>query len=214
MVPCAMLPRGTLLLAALAASAPVAGEGGDTPRPAVARSLPVRFLANRGQWPEDVRFGMRGPTRTLLSQNGWTFCLERWRGTEPGSRERYGAVVRMTFLSANPLALQGEGLLPGRHHFLLGNAPEGWVRNVPGFQRLLYREMYPGIDLRVRGLPEGEVGAVFEYDLLLQPGADLERAVVQCDGVARLELDRGGSLMMHIEMGGCDVVLTHKPPVS
>ena len=38
--------------------------------------------------------------------------------------------------------------------------------------------------------------------------------MVRCDGFTRLELDGEGSLFMHIDMGGRDVVLTHKPPVS
>ena len=107
-----MLARGTHLLAALVVCAAPALQSGEisygheeSPR---GSAPPIRFLPNRGQWLEEVQFGVRAPSRTLLLRDGWAMGLERWEGTEPGARERHGVVVRMTFGAALPAVLQGE----------------------------------------------------------------------------------------------------------
>ena len=67
--------------------------------------------------------------------------------------------------------------LAGRHHFLLGDDPEGWARDVRGFGRVVWPELYPGADLVLR-----DGGGVLEYDLELRPGSDAARIVVGVEG--------------------------------
>ena len=48
-----------------------------------------------------------------------------------------------------------------------GTTPAAWRRDVPHFESVLYRQVYPGVDLVYYGR-----GAEVEHDFLVQPGAD------------------------------------------
>jgi len=61
---------------------------------------------------------------------------------------------------------------------------------------VLYREIYDGVDVRVR-----EEGGRLEYDVLLLPGADLEQVVIRADGASRLALESDGSLTLDTPTG-------------
>ena len=58
------------------------------------------------------------------------------------------------------------------------------------------QNLYPGIDLRLR-----EANGVPEYDLLLQPGADLSLVTVRVDGALGLSIARDGSLVIETVLG-------------
>jgi hypothetical protein len=61
---------------------------------------------------------------------------------------------------------------------------------------VLYEGLYSGIDLRLR-----EAKGVPEYDLLLQPGADLSRVSVQVEGGQGLSMAKDGSLVIKTALG-------------
>ena len=67
---------------------------------------------------------------------------------------------------------------PGKISFFRGNDPARWVRGLPTYARLRYKNVYPGIDL----LFYGNHGTL-EYDFVVSPGAD--------PSAIRLRLDRG-----------------------
>ena len=59
----------------------------------------------------------------------------------------------------------------------------------PAYGAVLYREAYPGIDLKFYGN-----GRELEYDLIVRPGADLSRVKFRYGGVAGLKVDNEGNL--------------------
>jgi hypothetical protein len=198
-----------LLLADLAAQAPSGG-------------LPASrgaFVPDLGQWGREGswRAGF-GPIRALLDGAGFSLTVFRPDGPEadPASagkcvRDRgwgtvSSATVRMSFLGADPAAERvPEQRLPGHHNYILGSDPSSWRREVPLYASLRYRDLYPGIDLRVRSSD-----GVMEYDLLLAPGAELGRVEVRVEGAEGLGLGEGGSLVVDTALGP----IVQPPPVS
>lgn len=168
----------------LAATAPLRGEEFGR--------LPLRFEANLGQTAREVRFLSRGRGHTLFLA-GDEFVLA------PSGRPE--GAVRMRLIGAGkPSAITGIDRLPGETHYLIGSDPRAWTTHVPGYARVRYREVYPGIDLVFRG----ERG-VLEFDCEIAPGADPGAIRMAFKGMDRLRLDGTGSLVL--ETGAGDIVL-------
>ena len=166
------------------------GAAAARPRPGRAyANLPLRFEANRGQTDPRVRFVARGRGYVLFLTPGEVVL--RLGGAR-------GAVVRMRFGGANPQPrMVGVAALPGRSHYFLGNDPGTWVTRVPGYARVVYEQIYPGIDM----VFYGAAGGALEYDFVLAPGADPENIRLEFEGADRIEVDPDGDLVLHLADG-------------
>ena len=170
---------------------------------AVTRLSTGAFVENRGQWDSPARYVARiGPLTAFLEDQGWTFTLEK-KTKDDSSR---GVAVRMRFEgSAGPPRLEGEAKLPGYNNYFLGNDPARWRTRVPRFASVRYLGMYPGVDVRVR-----EESRRLEYDLVLEPGADLSGVEVRVEGAKALRLDEKGTLVMETALGAIE----QRPPAT
>ncbi|MEE2888062.1 MAG: hypothetical protein VX951_11595 [Planctomycetota bacterium] len=159
------------------------------------------FVPNLGQWNHRARFVHRsGPMTVFLEDRGWVLDLvERLAkpGASPGQQKTRGVALQMRFEgAANRPTLVGEGRFAGHHDYLLGTRATRWRSEVPLYASVLYEELYPGIDLRLR-----QAKGVPEYDLMLQPGADLSRVSVCVEGGTGMALGRDGSLVIETALG-------------
>ena len=74
----------------------------------------------------------------------------------------------MQFVGANPAPIvEGVDKLSGVAHFYRGSNPDDWHTNVETYGAVIYRELYPGIDMAY----VGNDGAL-ESKFYLAPGAD------------------------------------------
>ena len=163
---------------------------------AAARSLgrvPTVFVPNIGQWAFPAHYVAElGPVTTFLHQRGWTVSM-----VQPTEERVRGIALRMTFEDASEAAeLVPEQRLAGHHNYFLGNDPSKWRSEVPLYASLLYRGMYPDVDVRMRA-HDGH----FEYDLLLAPSGALDQVVIQIEGADDLRVNRDGALVMDTMLG-------------
>ena len=186
------------------------------------KRLPLLFAENRGQ--------VEGPTRYLASMGALTAhllddrialrmvapsglptvgeCSLRGEPNPsphtPGDPAVPGANVHLRFEGADPsMSVAGRSKLPTVLSYFRGNDPARWVTRVPCYSSARYSQPWPGIDVVVRG-NDGRL----EYDLLLEPGADLEEAVFAVDGTDALRVDDDGSLLIETAAG----TLSQPPP--
>jgi len=184
---------------------------------------PACFVPNLGQWEHRVKFVHRsGPMTLFLEDRGWVLDLvehpakPKTRPHQPVSPDTHqgipadgpddhwvdqktrGVALKMTFEGdgAHVPEIVGEKKLAGRHNYFLGNDESRWRTEVPLYGSILYEGLYPGIDLRLR-----EMNGVPEYDLLLQPGADLLAVCVHVEGAGRLSIAGDGSLVIETAVG-------------
>ncbi len=203
-------PHDVALTASAVAQAGPADAVVKSPAP------PISFVANLGQWDRRATFAARmGPLTAYLEDRGWTFTLvqpvSQGDPDTSGRAVRHqappalrGVAVRMRFSGGSERPTQEpEQRLPGCHSYFLGNDPARWRTGVPLYSSVRYHDLYPGIDLRLR-----ESGATLEYDLLLDPRADLSRVQVVVEGVEGLRLCEDGALVLDTALGP----ITQPPP--
>ncbi len=163
----------------------------------LARPLPAHaqgFIPNRGQLEGEALFTAEAAGMEIeLLRDGLRLRLHPARARTASPTTAH--TIRMRFdRAAAPAAIEGRAPLETRRHFLRGDDPARWIRAVPAFTEVVYRELYPGIDAVIRltrdGLQltadrdEGPIGAVFTYE-----GADrISRAP---DGIVRIETSAG-----------------------
>jgi len=135
-------------------------------------ALPLHFERNVGQADVGAEFVAKGAGyAVLVNPTGVTL---RFRG-----------VFQVRLEGANPAA-RAELLEPfdSFSHYFRGKT---WLTDVPNYARLVYHQVYPGIDVSYYGNPSR-----LEYDFIVAPGADPaairmsfapgEEATVSADG--------------------------------
>jgi hypothetical protein len=170
-------------------------------------NLPLRFEANEGQTDPLVKFLARGHGYALfLTASDAVLVLDApssrpsWRDRASATGEQTlgaPAVVTMRLIGADPTArVVALDRLPGASHYLIGRDPQRWRRDVPGFARVRYDAVYPGISLVYYGNQRE-----LEYDFVVAPGGDPETIVLELDGADALRLDERGDLVIATARG-------------
>ena len=147
--------------------------------------LPLYFIQNRGVWPKEVAYVVQGADRTLLFRS--TGVTTRFhRGRRGGLPE---GTVQLDFVSARRTVWpEGEGLEPARFSFFRGK-PSDWKTGLRTYARVVYRDLWPGIDLVYSGTTRH-----LKYAFVVHPGADPTRIRLRYRGVDSLAVNRAGTL--------------------
>ncbi|MEN6532014.1 MAG: SBBP repeat-containing protein [Bryobacteraceae bacterium] len=153
-------------------------------RPASGR-LPLSFVANRGQLSQAVRFMTRtAGANVYFTPGGVLLGLP-------------GTSLHVSFIDPNPSAMvEGVDPLPGKAHFLLGNDPGQWKTDVPTFNGVIYRDVFPCVDASYSGH-----GGILKSEFRLRAGADPARIVWRYEGAQGLRLDTNGDLVISTAAG-------------
>lgn len=150
---------------ALASALPATGEAtaGSLRMVAPYANLPVLFVPNAGQLEPRIRFHARGLGYAFsFVDDGIELSLSR-----AGSADLH---LTLQFVGGNSRTVLEPGERgPGHVNYLLGDDPERWRTRLPVYRSLVYRDVWPGVDVSVHG----EAG-VLSYELVLSPGARTE----------------------------------------
>jgi len=109
--------------------------------------LPLYFIENRGQIDGDIPFYVKGADKTLyFTSKGITFAL---KGRDNDKTERW--VVKLDFVSANPdVKPRGKDKQKAIFSYFKGR-PEDWKTGLPTYSKLVYEDLWPGINLVYSG---------------------------------------------------------------
>jgi gliding motility-associated-like protein len=158
---------------------------------------PLSFIQNRGQWPQPVTFRAEASGATIWLEEGAVlidrFDLSAMRSiahahtattrTSP-SRSVGHHAFRLRFIEANKHPVNEPlGVRPGAFSYFIGDDPKYWASNAHAFNAVLQKDIYGGIDLRLR-----VTGNNLKYDLLIAPHADPELIRFTYDGTDGLDL--------------------------
>ncbi len=173
-------------------------------------SASAPFVENNGRYPDEVYFYASGPGGTLFfTDNGIIvdritgtsgFSLPRERGRMPvdsaavadGILERHAFRIDFPGSSMDVLPA-GIDRGPAQIRYMTGTDGGSSSRGAAMYGQVLYRDLYPGIDLLYERTSAGHL----KYDLLVAPGADLSQVVFRYEGISDLSINGAGELVLH-----------------
>lgn len=179
----------------------------------------LSFTENKGQWDQRVLFQARTPGTTIwFARDGVLYSTTRDLDGNDGPARANSEVPDLNslffpdkavtgdlkqevfgsqFEGANPRpSVVGEELTGYKCNYFLGNDPAKWRTDVPSYRRIVYRDLYPGIDLAFYG-NEGSI----EYDFIIHPGADPTAIAYRFNGVESTVVDAEGNLVSSTPWG-------------
>ncbi len=165
----------------------------------------------------------RVPGGDLFIQPGvWKFAflderkIQTWHETghkefretnAPGNDDECidGQAITLTFVGANTHAHASPfGIIPTAFNYFIGNDSEKWGSNAHGYEGILYKSLYQGIDLKIHS-----EGRNIKYDFIVSPGSDPRAILVAYEGTDPLRLNSGS-----VEVNGSLVSLIEQHPIA
>jgi len=161
---------------------------------------PLTLEPNRGQAPESADFIASGLNhKFLLSAAGPRLEIfdAATKSVEP---------VQLQFVGANAAAAgQGLGKVAFTSAYFSASDKAGLQRNLPNYSKVLYRQVWPGIDVLYYGNREK-----LEYDLIVAAGANPDAIKLKLLARNHFSLTPAGDLVVQTRNGA---VTQHKPLV-
>ena len=183
-------------------------------KPGAAEPLPegqeAEFVQNLGQWPAPVRFAaaLRGG-KLFAEAQGLTYVFAAptpGRATEHQLVPTRAWAYQVQFAGASPAEVAGRQPSGVPHTYILGKDPEHWASQAPGYGRVEYTGLYPGINLAVYGNEQAQL----EYTFTVQPGGQPAAIRLHYAGLSGLQLDSAGRLHLRTPLGA----VTESAPVA
>jgi hypothetical protein len=172
-------------------------------------SLPLAFTANRGQWDDSVLFRAdAGGAVFWFTAEGAYYQFTRRVDDSPQVSSQYrrttiesgryeSIVIKANFVGANPMPqLDGEDTLGYKCNYFIGKDRAAWRTDVPNFRAVVYKDIYPGIDLKYYGN-----GKQMEYEFVVSCGVDPSQVQVRYDGARSVQVDAIGRLVVTTDWG-------------
>jgi hypothetical protein len=163
-------------------------------------NLPLAFVENRGQIDKRVLYSaQRGGFAAHFTSEQVVYSL----GRDQASRS---AVVALRFLQANRgVSVEAEERAPGEVSYFRGNDASRWQTALPQYSRLVYHELWAGVDLRLQGHAKA-----MKYEFRVRPGVPVSTIRLAYRGASGISLDGAGGLRIDTPAG----VLRDAAPVS
>ena len=179
--------------------------------------LPLYFTANRGQVNGKTLFYETGfGHATFFTRKGLVLGLRKADGQlnrkrseserRRARRERSPA-EKVAAASAAQLEIGMAGMnkdvqiVPedtqrGTVNCFIGSDPRKWHTNIPTYGAVLYKDAYPGVDIKFHGNNRR-----LEYDIIVKPGADPSRVRFQYSGAKDVHVTDAGDLAIELKDG-------------
>src|SRR6516225_8647319 len=160
--------------------------------------IPLSFEPNRGQADPRVQFVSHGQGYTVfLTGKDAVFALSSTSGKSSS--------LQMTLKGSraqSPVGLKPTGAIS---NYFIGNDPSQWRTGIPSYARVVYGQVYSGVDLTFYGNQRQ-----LEYDFALAPGASPQTIRLQFHGARKIRVLPNGDLVLQT---GTGEVSLHRPVV-
>ena len=123
------------------------------------------FIENVGQWGPEIYFigqtdyGFIGFCRSSVIH----YIVKRVSETEFGTMD----VVQITFHGSDDIIPIGCDAVPGEYNYILGSDPSLWGRGARSFEKVVFTELWIGVDLTYFYTKNG-----LKYEFEIAPGTD------------------------------------------
>ncbi|PKM78557.1 MAG: hypothetical protein CVU90_02125, partial [Firmicutes bacterium HGW-Firmicutes-15] len=174
--------------------------------------LPLNFIQNLGQLDKQVLFYTQGRNQALyFTSRGLTFSFNQSQdssdknklldltgdiksGQASSTPQRWA--VKLDFIGASPSAQAlGEAAVPTKISYFKGS-PQDWQTGIDSYSRLVYPDLWPGIDL----IFKGDAGSL-KYEFVVSPGADPAQIRLAWRGASSVRIDEQGQMEIKTPLG-------------
>ncbi len=171
-------------------------------------NIPLYFEINQGQTNKQVKFLSRGYGHTIyLTQKNIVLVLNNSisQKTNPktfnskniSNQKLQTEVINLNFLGANnKVQIQGIGGKEGISNYFIGNNPSKWIKDIPNYKEVRYKNIYPGIDMLFYGNQRN-----LEFDFVLSSNANPKDIQIQAQGAKKIYVDKKGNLILLTKQG-------------
>lgn len=166
---------------------------------------PIRFEQNAGQTDAAVDYTAHGLDYQLwLTSTEAVLALSKAQPSpEQIIRGRAATnpleVLRFQLVGSNTTATaEGLNLQVAESNYFQGNNPDKWRTDIANYGKVIYRDVYAGIDLVYYGTDGGKR---LEFDFVVKPGADPARIAFDVKGALTTALDGNGNLVLTMRDG-------------
>jgi hypothetical protein len=167
--------------------------------------LPLFFIENEGQVDKRVKFYEKGSGHsTFFTKDGIYLSISSGPKNEATGSNSSPSIPhsRSAHLKLIPLGgnkdpeIVPEGVQKGRGNVFLGNDRAKWKTNIPTYRAAVYKEIYPGVDMKFYGN-----NRQLEYDIIVKPGADPSKIRLGYEGIKALTVTEKGDLEIGLKEG-------------
>lgn len=151
-------------------------------------NLSLAFAPNMGQFDPRVRYASQAANASIyFTPNEIQLVL----GKKPS---RVG--LQLSFIGANPSpVILSSGPL-GTVNYLIGNDPAQWHTGIKSYTAIVYKNLWPGIDLKFFGH-----SGTLKYEFHVAPEADPRKIQLRYAGIEQLSVATDGSLRVKTSLG-------------
>jgi hypothetical protein len=169
--------------------------------------LPLHFIENAGQVDPQVRYYVQGADKTFyFTTHGVTLALEGRAAARLVSlaansshamNEQRRVALKLDFVGANADARPvGEEQAPAVISYFSG-PQEQWKNGLKAYRKLVYRDLWPGIDLIYSGTVRR-----LKYMFVVKPGADPDLIKLAYRGADAVKINDDERLEVRTALGG------------
>jgi gliding motility-associated-like protein len=172
-----------------------------------AQSGNIEFIENKGQWDKKVKFQGTVPSGSFFVRQGGGFTvlqhnpedltvvhdaihahkLDKNNTRRLDSRFTLRShAFHVDFVGASSSAeIVADKPLDTYTNYFIGNDPSKWAAKCKVYQGITVKNVYPNVDIRYY-TQDGSL----KYDIVANPGADIEKIALKYDGVDKLEIQK------------------------
>lgn len=173
-------------------------------------SLPSFFIENTGQMDECVKYYLKFPAKNVYltrEEIVYQFIhrkqspnLERER-LLPKEHERPEKIkvenIRARFVGANEkVKIESSEKVEAKFNYFRGNNPTKWIKGARAFKKILYKKLYPQIDLEITN----DKG-MMKQEYHVKAGGKVTDIAIEFEGIKRLNINDKGQLEMETKGG-------------
>ncbi len=105
-------------------------------------------------------------------------------------------MLRIEYVGANAVDPSAERPVDSAVNVFRGNDSANWRVGIRAYEQVIYRDLYPGVDLVYHASPNG-----VKYDVVVHPGGNLSSFVARYQGAKSVNIDDGGGLVIKTRSG-------------
>lgn len=152
----------------------------------IMHDIPTFFEKNLGQYDKDVQFIIRQSNMvTYFLKNEIILNLNN-------DKEQIIRIILDNIKSET--IVKGMNELIGKMNFLIGKTEDEYILDIPLYEKIIYEEVYPGIDMIVYINNKN-----LEYDFIVNPYSNFEDIQFTFEGHEEFTIDRDGSIQLIIK---------------